>query len=266
MVLVSKLSNPFLNFLQLQNFKKLYLFINILFFFSNIPTEQNHVAQSLKHVSNLSCFYDCRAQRQARSSAVVAARGSVLTISSRHDLLTNRWRHLSSVSNAETGLELTVLSLNTFWLRRRASFPLAHESWAISANQGPDSRFALEGTTKALISKSSWCSILKTHNRLHPILSPTRVCLFFHMHTQLLNRVSTCLMKSGKRKARIVKADYGCVRSNTWIPDRYVTWYSTSNKGRFSNYFWITIPGQVICQNLLMIKSMSGMSFKIRGL
>ena len=37
------------------------------------------------------------------------------------------------------------------------------------ANRSPDSRFVLEAIIKALISKSSRCSILKTHNRLYLI-------------------------------------------------------------------------------------------------
>ena len=49
---------------------------------------------------------------------------------------------------------------------RRESFNGALQT---SANRGPNSRFDLEAIIKALISKSSQCSILKTHNRLHPI-------------------------------------------------------------------------------------------------
>ena len=60
-----------------------------------------------------------------------------------------------------------------------------------------------------------------------------------------------CLMKSIKHKSRIVKADLGCVNSNTSIPGRYSAWYSTSNKVRFPSYFWITIPVQVIRRSLL---------------
>ena len=37
------------------------------------------------------------------------------------------------------------------------------------ANRGPDSRFVLKAIIKALISKSSRCSILKTHNSLYLI-------------------------------------------------------------------------------------------------
>ena len=38
---------------------------------------------------------------------------------------------------------------------------------------------------------------------------------------------------------------------STWIPDRSLTWYSTSNKGRLSSYFWIMIPSQVNCKVLI---------------
>ena len=42
--------------------------------------------------------------------------------------------------------------------------------WGVtSANWGPDSRFILKAIIKALISKLSRSSILKTPNRLHPI-------------------------------------------------------------------------------------------------
>ena len=37
------------------------------------------------------------------------------------------------------------------------------------ANQGADSRLILEAIINALISKLSQCSILKTHDHLHPI-------------------------------------------------------------------------------------------------
>ena len=35
--------------------------------------------------------------------------------------------------------------------------------------------------------------------------------------------IPTCLMKSGKREARVVKADYGCVNSNTPILEYLTT-------------------------------------------
>ena len=41
---------------------------------------------------------------------------------------------------------------------------------------------------------------------------------------------------------------------NTQIPERYWTWYFTSNKGRFPSYFWIMIPGRVIRRNLLAME------------
>ena len=78
--------------------------------------------------------------------------------------------------------------------------------------------FVLEAIIQALICKSSWSSILKTPNHLHPIHH-------FQPDSSLpeyLN-ICACLMKLGKREARIVKADYGCVNSNTQIPDRYST-------------------------------------------
>ena len=83
---------------------------------------------------------------------------------------------------------------------------------------GPNSWFILEAIIKALIFKSS--------------------------------HIRACLMKSGKPEARIVKADSGCVNSNTQTHDCYSKWYSTSNKGQLSSYFPIKIPGQVICQSL----------------
>ena len=57
-------------------------------------------------------------------------------------------------------------------------------------------------------------------------------------------------MKSGKHESQIVKADYECVNLNTQIADRYSTWCSTTNKGRFPSYFQITTPGRVIRQSL----------------
>ena len=89
------------------------------------------------------------------------------------------------------------------------------EHWVqTSANRGLDSRFILEAIIKALISKSSRCSILKTHNYLCPIPDsqpdsslPNNLIVQEHvwdqlftvdtiwnigetgdMHTQLLNR------------------------------------------------------------------------------
>ena len=122
-----------------------------------------------------------------------------------------------------------------------------------SVNLGPDSRFVLETFIKALISKSSRCSILKTHNHLQLIPdsqpdSSLPDSLIFH--TSIHDYLSVCLIKAGKCEAQNVKANYWCVHSNTQIPDRYSTLYSTWNKGRLSSYFWITIPGRVIRQSL----------------
>ena len=65
-----------------------------------------------------------------------------------------------------------------------------------------------------------------------------------------LINIHACLMKLGKHESWIVKADYGCVILNTQIPDRYSTWNSTSNKGRFPRYFWKTTRCRVIHQSL----------------
>ena len=73
--------------------------------------------------------------------------------------------------------------------------------------------------------------------------------------------IPKCLMKSGKREARIVKADYGCVHLNTRTPYLYLTWYSTLNKGWLSSYFQITIPGWVIHLSLLPTKAFSAKIF-----
>ena len=62
------------------------------------------------------------------------------------------------------------------------------------------------------------------------------------------------LMKLGKRKARIVKADYGCVNSNTQIPDCYLRGYLTLNKGRLSSYFWITYSVELFAEVLVLIE------------
>ena len=41
--------------------------------------------------------------------------------------------------------------------------------------------------------------------------------------SSLIN-IRVCLMKSGECQARIVKADYGCVNSNTWMPDQVLSY------------------------------------------
>ena len=66
-------------------------------------------------------------------------------------------------------------------------------------NRGPDSRFVLEAIIKALISKSSQSLIMVILNRVHSN----------HISQPELNLyICACLMKSGKHKSRIVKADY----------------------------------------------------------
>ena len=65
------------------------------------------------------------------------------------------------------------------------------------------------------LSKLSWCSIFKTHNRLHPI-SDSQPDSSLPDYLNLIN-IRACLMKSGKCEAQIVKADYGCVYLNIWI-------------------------------------------------
>ena len=37
----------------------------------------------------------------------------------------------------------------------------------------------------------------------------------------------------------------------------YSTWYLTLNKGQLLSYFWITIPGQVICRSLEYANSLT---------
>ena len=108
------------------------------------------------------------------------------------------------------------------------------------ANQGPDSKFVLGAIIKALISKLSRCSLLKNHNRLHPIPNShadSSLPDYLIFHTCIHNYLSVCKMKLGKREGWIVKGDYGCVNSNTQIPDHYLTWYSTLIKARLLSCF-----------------------------
>ena len=77
-----------------------------------------------------------------------------------------------------------------------------------SVNWGPDSRFVLKAIIKALISKSSRSSKLKTPNRLHPIHD-------FQPNLSLPEYLNfhTCLHDY----QHLFCSKCGCVNSNTWL-------------------------------------------------
>ena len=125
------------------------------------------------------------------------------------------------------------------------------------AYQGPNSRFVLKAIIKALISKSSQNSMLITLNHVHtnndsqPNLNQSDYLNFhtcLHEYSRMLNEIRQTRSTNYKSRLLMCQLEY----SNTWIPGRYSTWYSTSNKGRLSSYFQIMIPGWVICQSLIV--------------
>ena len=76
------------------------------------------------------------------------------------------------------GVFLSPLQGDRIFHRKNTYLPLqimSHKLWPqlsqdqTSTNRGPDSRFILEAVIKALISKSSWSSIMKTPNHVHLI-------------------------------------------------------------------------------------------------
>ena len=70
---------------------------------------------------------------------------------------------------------------------------------------------------------------------------PISILILICPNTNMLRHICACLMKSIKQESWFVNANFGCVNSNSWIPDHYLTCYFTLNKGQFPSSFWIAI-------------------------
>ena len=112
----------------------------------------------------------------------------------------------------------------------RFHFRIVQHSNQTLANRGPDSRFVVEAIFKPLVPKLGQSSIIITQNRAHARhKSQPNSNLSEYQHGYTNTDLFKYLFQS-KYKSGIVKADYGCVNSNTQIPDRYLMWYLTLNR------------------------------------
>ena len=115
-----------------------------------------------------------------------------------------------------------------------------------SANQDPNSRFVLEANIKALISNSSWSSILKISNCLHPIhdFQPTRIC-------------PNTLIPTSAYTISYLNKHLFALNASLFVFSKKFDQLTNNNlshrhkKGRLSSYFGITMPGRVIPRSLM---------------